>query len=150
MRRPRHEAYDGGVGIELFTPTHLIFLGILALLLFGPKRLPEIGRSLGNGIREFKSTVDGLGVTDAVQSANEVRSGRLADEHRARRDPGYRGGAGHGRRSARGRSRRQQSRTVGGCGTRRRSGSRHRPGSGHGRGSGCNPGSGRARGQLVH
>jgi sec-independent protein translocase protein TatA len=61
------------VGIELFTPTHLIFLGILALLLFGPKRLPEIGRALGNGIREFKSTVDGLGVTDAVQSANDVR-----------------------------------------------------------------------------
>ena len=62
------------MGVELFTPVHLLFLGILALLLFGPKRLPEIGRSLGNGIREFKSTVDGLGVTDAVQSANEVRS----------------------------------------------------------------------------
>jgi sec-independent protein translocase protein TatA len=62
------------MGIELFTPVHLLFLGILALLLFGPKRLPEIGRSLGNGIREFKGTVDGLGVTDAVQSANEVRS----------------------------------------------------------------------------
>ena len=62
------------MGIELFTPMHLLFLGILALLLFGPKRLPEIGRSLGNGIREFKGTVDGLGVTDAVHSANEVRS----------------------------------------------------------------------------
>jgi sec-independent protein translocase protein TatA len=62
------------MGIELFTPVHLLFLGILALLLFGPKRLPEIGRSLGNGIREFKGTVDGLGVTDAVHSANEVRS----------------------------------------------------------------------------
>ena len=62
------------MGVELFTPVHLLFLGILALLLFGPKRLPEIGRSLGNGIREFKSTVDGLGVTDAVHSANEVRS----------------------------------------------------------------------------
>src|SRR3954454_23148247 len=73
MRRPHPEAYDDNVGIELFTPTHLIFLGILALLLFGPKRLPEIGRSLGNGVREFKGTVDGLGVTDAVQSANEVR-----------------------------------------------------------------------------
>ena len=62
------------MGVELFTPVHLLFLGILALLLFGPKRLPEIGRSLGNGIREFKGTVDGLGVTDAVHSANEVRS----------------------------------------------------------------------------
>src|SRR4051794_41856129 len=63
----------GAMGIELFTPMHLIFLGVLALLLFGPKRLQEIGRSLGNGIREFKSTADGLGVTDAVQSANDVR-----------------------------------------------------------------------------
>jgi sec-independent protein translocase protein TatA len=63
-----------GMGIELFTPMHLLFLGILALLLFGPKRLPEIGRSLGNGIREFKSNVDDLGVTDALHSANEVRS----------------------------------------------------------------------------
>jgi sec-independent protein translocase protein TatA len=62
------------MGFELFTPMHLIFLGLLALVLFGPKRLPELGRSLGNGIREFKGTVDGLGVTDAVQSANEVRS----------------------------------------------------------------------------
>ena len=62
------------MGIELFTPMHLLFLGILALLLFGPKRLPEIGRSLGNGIREFKSSVDDLGVTDALHSANEVRS----------------------------------------------------------------------------
>ena len=62
------------MGIELFTPMHLLFLAILALLLFGPKRLPEIGRSLGNGIREFKSNVDDLGVTDALHSANEVRS----------------------------------------------------------------------------
>ena len=62
------------MGLELFTPMHLLFLGILALLLFGPKRLPEIGRSLGNGIREFKSSVDDLGVTDALHSANEVRS----------------------------------------------------------------------------
>lgn len=63
------------MGVDLLTPTHLIFLAVLALLLFGPKRLPEIGRSLGNGIREFKSTVSGMeGVTEAVNSVNEVRS----------------------------------------------------------------------------
>ena len=54
---------------------HIVFLAVLGLLLFGPKRLPEIGRSLGSGIREFKSTVTGeekpeleshkLGTTDA-------------------------------------------------------------------------------------
>jgi len=32
---------------------------IIALLVFGPKRLPELGRSLGNGIREFKGSISG-------------------------------------------------------------------------------------------
>jgi len=47
------------MGSGLLTPTHLIFLLILALLLFGAKRLPEIGRSLGVGMREFKDSVTG-------------------------------------------------------------------------------------------
>ena len=37
----------------------LIILLIVALLVFGPKRLPEIGRSLGRGMREFKDSVSG-------------------------------------------------------------------------------------------
>jgi sec-independent protein translocase protein TatA len=37
----------------------LIVLLIVALLVFGPKRLPEIGRSLGRGMREFKDSVTG-------------------------------------------------------------------------------------------
>ena len=48
------------MGAGLANPTHLIFLAILALLLFGAKRLPEIGRSLGTGLNEFKSSVTGL------------------------------------------------------------------------------------------
>ncbi len=47
------------MGSGLLQPTHLIFLLILALLLFGAKRLPEIGRSLGVGMREFKDSVTG-------------------------------------------------------------------------------------------
>ena len=39
------------------SPTHLVALLLIALLLFGAKRLPEIGRSLGNGMREFKDSV---------------------------------------------------------------------------------------------
>ena len=63
------------MGVDLLTPMHLLFLGLLAVLLFGSKRLPEIGRSLGNGIREFKTTVSGLdGVTEAVNGVNEVRA----------------------------------------------------------------------------
>lgn len=35
----------------------LLLLGLVALLVFGPKRLPEMGRSLGRGLREFKHSV---------------------------------------------------------------------------------------------
>ena len=35
----------------------LIVLGLVLLLIFGPKRLPEMGRSLGKGMREFKDSV---------------------------------------------------------------------------------------------
>jgi sec-independent protein translocase protein TatA len=37
----------------------LLLLGLVALLLFGPKRLPEMGRGLGKGLREFKDSVTG-------------------------------------------------------------------------------------------
>ena len=37
----------------------LIVILIVALLVFGPKRLPEIGRSLGKGMREFKESISG-------------------------------------------------------------------------------------------
>ena len=46
------------------SPTHIILLLLLALLLFGAKRLPEIGRSLGNGMREFKDSVSGTSSPD--------------------------------------------------------------------------------------
>jgi sec-independent protein translocase protein TatA len=40
-------------------PWEIILLLLLALLLFGAKRLPEIGRSMGRGLREFKDSVSG-------------------------------------------------------------------------------------------
>jgi sec-independent protein translocase protein TatA len=43
--------------IGLTSPTHLALLLLIALLLFGAKRVPEIGRSLGSGMREFKDSV---------------------------------------------------------------------------------------------
>lgn len=52
-------------GLE--NPLHwLILLGI-ALLVLGPKRLPEAGRSLGRGIREFKESLSGGGSEPAPQ-----------------------------------------------------------------------------------
>jgi sec-independent protein translocase protein TatA len=40
-------------------PIHLLFLGVLLLLVFGAKRLPEMGRSLGAGMRGFKDSLSG-------------------------------------------------------------------------------------------
>ena len=48
-----------GVGFELLSPFHLMIILGLGVLLFG-KRLPEIGRSLGKGIVEFKKGLKGL------------------------------------------------------------------------------------------
>lgn len=43
----------------LLTPTHVAILLIVALLILGPKRLPEAGRALGTGVREFKDAITG-------------------------------------------------------------------------------------------
>jgi sec-independent protein translocase protein TatA len=43
----------------LDNPVHIAFLLILLLLVFGAKRLPEIGRSLGSGMRGFKDSLSG-------------------------------------------------------------------------------------------
>ena len=40
-------------------PTELIIVLVIALLILGPKRLPSAGRSLGQGMREFKDSVTG-------------------------------------------------------------------------------------------
>ncbi len=40
-------------------PLELIIVLVIALLVFGPKKLPELGRSLGSGMREFKDSITG-------------------------------------------------------------------------------------------
>jgi len=46
------------------TPWHIVLLLLIALLLFGGRRLPEIGKSLGHGMREFKDAVTGNSSAD--------------------------------------------------------------------------------------
>ena len=58
----------------------IIALGLLALLLFGPKRLPEMGRGLGKGLREFKSSVTG---DDKNEEGFSVSRLDLPEEHTA-------------------------------------------------------------------
>jgi sec-independent protein translocase protein TatA len=45
------------MGIE--SPVHLIFIAVIALIVLGPKRLPELARSLGHGMREFREAMSG-------------------------------------------------------------------------------------------
>jgi sec-independent protein translocase protein TatA len=55
---------------ELFTPGHLILLAIVVIVLFGGKKLPELGKGLGEGLRGFK---DGMkGVTEEVNKPTET------------------------------------------------------------------------------
>jgi sec-independent protein translocase protein TatA len=49
-------------------PMEIVLLLVLALLLFGAKRLPEIGRSLGSGMREFKDSVSGITKPEPTQA----------------------------------------------------------------------------------
>ncbi len=42
-------------------PMELIVVLVIALIVFGPKKLPDLGRSLGSGMREFKSSITGGG-----------------------------------------------------------------------------------------
>ena len=43
----------------LFQPMHLLIIAGIALLIFGPKKLPELGKGLGDGIRGFKAAMSG-------------------------------------------------------------------------------------------
>jgi sec-independent protein translocase protein TatA len=44
---------------DILQPTHLLFILVVALLVLGPKRLPEVARSLGRGLRDFRAAISG-------------------------------------------------------------------------------------------
>jgi sec-independent protein translocase protein TatA len=46
---------------ELFQPTHLLVIGVIIFLLFGAKRLPELGKGLGEGLKGFKDGIKSAG-----------------------------------------------------------------------------------------
>ena len=47
------------MGISGIGPMELVIVLVIALLILGPKRLPEVGRSIGHGMREFKDSISG-------------------------------------------------------------------------------------------
>ena len=58
-------------------PAEIIVVLVIALLVFGPKRLPQMGRSLGRGVREFKNAAatarSELGIDDVISEVNGVK-----------------------------------------------------------------------------
>jgi sec-independent protein translocase protein TatA len=59
----------------ILQPTHLIIILAVALLFLGPKRLPDAGRALGHGLKEFRSSLNG-GDDDASQRLVSGPAGR--------------------------------------------------------------------------
>ncbi len=59
----------------LFQPTHLFFILLIVLIIFGPGKLPELGRGLGKGIREFRDALRG--------AAAEVSSDKKPEEKKS-------------------------------------------------------------------
>ena len=53
----------------LFQPMHLFFILLIVLIIFGPGKLPDLGRGLGKGIREFKDAVRGGADGDSGKKA---------------------------------------------------------------------------------
>ena len=65
-------------------PMELLLVGIIALIVLGPKRLPEVGRSLGKGMREFKDSLNGLGDDD---NDDEDETKKLEEQHDEHKQP---------------------------------------------------------------
>jgi sec-independent protein translocase protein TatA len=63
---------------DILQPTHLLLILVVALLVLGPKRLPEVGRSVGKGLREFRHTVNG--VTDLGHEVTGTEAPKPAAE----------------------------------------------------------------------
>jgi sec-independent protein translocase protein TatA len=57
-------------------PTELIIVLVIVLLIFGPKRLPGLGKQLGSGMREFKDSISGKDRDDEVRKTASGDAGR--------------------------------------------------------------------------
>src|ERR1700749_574108 len=67
---------------DILQPTHLVFVLVFALLVLGPKRLPEVGRQLGSGLRDFRAAINGEHTEPAeVQAPDEEPASDTPAEH---------------------------------------------------------------------
>ena len=65
--------------LGLDNPIHIAFLFVLLLLVFGAKRLPELGRSLGAGMRGFKESITGQDIGQQLETATVAAEPKQAE-----------------------------------------------------------------------
>ena len=67
-------------------PLEIVVILVVALLVLGPQRLPEVARSVGKGMREFKDSLQGIGdYDDDRDAADELEEGVEEDDRPAAR-----------------------------------------------------------------
>ena len=67
----------------LFQPMHLLVLLFIALLVFGPRKLPELGKGLGDGIRSFRDSMkEEASTAQSIQAESEEQSANV--RHKAK------------------------------------------------------------------
>jgi sec-independent protein translocase protein TatA len=62
------------MALGILSPVHVAFLLVIVVLLFGAKRLPELGSSLGSGLRDFKESLEGKDAHAQVASVVDANA----------------------------------------------------------------------------
>jgi sec-independent protein translocase protein TatA len=72
---------------DILQPTHLLFILVIALIVLGPKRLPEVGRSLGKGLRDFRVAMSGNEETEQLRESLRDAHEQLQETHETLQQP---------------------------------------------------------------
>lgn len=71
---------EGTFVLGMASPTGLIIISVIALILFGPKKLPQFGRAIGSTFREFKSATEHI--TEDDESLDTPSTKSTKQEHK--------------------------------------------------------------------